>query len=310
MKFLEVNFQLILAINMSDISLLQNNDGNLKYLKASSVLYTKAKRAFNIQILLTVIITVIFSFLKLIPEEKLTFDLNACIGIGSIIIAFADILFFNVYVSGLRTSGAKAQEMFDCSIYDLYWNVINSGSKPENHVIYGSASEYISNPKAPILNWYDIDFQGLSKERSILLCQETNLFYDGRLREHFKMANILVCVFIVSLSLITAIIVDIKVRSYITVVLLPILPMLIVTAKIITENKKSLTISTDLKKIVLQLKSRSQDPTMEELRGIQDKIFCNRKDSSLVPNWYYKWRRNILEKEMKANATNPIQKLD
>mgnify|MGYP000843906128 CR=1 FL=1 len=290
---------------MNDILQLQNIPENLQYLKASRVLYSRAKRAFGIQILVTVGISIIFSFLKLIPKESLTFDLNACIGIGAILISVAEILFFNVYVSGLRTSGAKAQEAFDCNVYGLPWNLINSGSQLEQYVIKESISEYIFDEKAPIENWYDIDVEGLSKERTILLCQETNLFYDGKLREHFKMANILLCILIFVLSLIIAVIADIKVNSYITTVLLPVSPMIVLTLKIIMENRKSLTVSTELRKIVLQLKARPHDPTISELRGVQDKIFCNRKDSSLVPDWYYKLRRNRLEKLMKVNASNP-----
>jgi len=290
---------------MKDISKFQNDPENLKYLKAGRVLYSRAKKAFGIQILVTVGISIIFSFLKLIPKESLTFDLNACIGIGAILISIAEILFFNVYVSGLRTSGAKAQEAFDCNVYDLPWNLINSGSQLEEYVIKESISKYIFDEKAPLENWYDIDLEGLSKERTILLCQETNLFYDGKLREHFKIANILLCILIFVLSLIIAIIADIKVSNYITTVLLPISPMIVLTLKIIMENRKSLTVSTELRKVVLQLKARPQDPTMPELRGVQDKIFCNRKDSSLVPDWYYKWRRNRLEKLMKINASNP-----
>jgi SMODS-associating 4TM effector domain len=250
-------------------------------------------------------ISIIFSFLKLIPKESLTFDLNACIGIGAILISIAEILFFNVYVSGLRTSGAKAQETFDCNIYGLSWNSINSGSQLERYVIEEGVSEYVFDEKAPLENWYDIDLEELSKERAILLCQETNLFYDGKLREHFKIANVLICILIFVLSLIIAVIAEIKVGNYVTTILLPVSPMIVLTLKIIMENRKSLTISTELRKIVLQLKVRSQNPTIPELRGVQDKIFCNRKDSSLVPNWYYKWRRNRLEKLMKVNASNP-----
>ena len=149
-------------------------------------------------------------------------------------------------------------------------------------------SDYVADPKAPIENWYDIDLKGLSKERAILLCQETNLYYDGKLREHFKTANVILCVAIFALSLGIAIFVDIKVSDYITTVLLPILPMVVLTVKIVMENRKSLATSTDLKKLVLQIKAKPQEPTMSELRAIQDKIYCNRKDSSLVPNWYYK----------------------
>jgi uncharacterized membrane protein YhaH (DUF805 family) len=293
--------QYIQEVKMSEIKNLQNKPENLKYLKAGNVLYTKAKRAFWIQILVTVILTVIFSFLKLIPQENLTIDLNACIGIFSILISLSDILFFNIYVSGLRTSGAKAQEVFDCNVFGLHWNTINSGSKPDSATINESESEYV--PGTPLENWYDIDLEGLSKERAILLCQETNLFYDGKLRNHFKIATLLLCIFIIALSLIIAIIADIKVSDYVTTVLLPILPMILLTMKIIMENRKSLTTSTDLNKLVLQLKDRPEEPTITELRGVQDKIFCTRKDSPLVPNWYYKWRRTRLEKSMKANAS-------
>ncbi|MFP9114766.1 S-4TM family putative pore-forming effector [Flavobacterium sp. RHBU_3] len=289
---------------MNDILQKQNLPVNLDYLKASSVLYSRAKVAFGIQIVVTVILTITFSFLKLIPKENLGFELNAFLGIASILIVFADILFFNFYVSGLRTSGAKAQEKFDCTLYELPWNKINSGSELESYIIRESVSEYKPDPKSPIENWYDINLEGLSKERAILLCQETNLFYDGKLREHFKMANILTCISIFVISLVISLIAGNKVSEYITVVLVPVLPMISLTLKIIVENKKSLTVSADLKKTVLQLKAREGDPSMEELRGIQDKIYCNRKDSTLVPNWYYKWRRKKLEKIMKFNASN------
>lgn len=287
---------------MNTIKTEQNASGKLKYLKAGRILYSRAKSAFGIQIIVTVGLTIIFSFLKLIPKDQLVFDLNACIGVAALVITCTEILYFNLYVSGLRTSGAKAQELFDCNVYSLTWNSINSGSKPEKYIIEHNSAQYIPDSKAPIENWYDIDLENLSRERAVLLCQETNLFYDTQLREHFKMANILVCVGLVVMSLFIAILSDIQVNSYITAVLLPVLPMIVLTLKIVMENRKSLAFSTELRKTVLQLKERSQDPTETELRSVQDKIFCSRKDSPLVPDWYYKWRRNSLEKLMKTNA--------
>ncbi|MDO6435608.1 S-4TM family putative pore-forming effector [Flavitalea sp. BT771] len=218
------------------------------------------------------------------------------------LICFADILFFNVYISGLRTNAAKVQELFDCNLFGLSWNGTNSGTKPEAHIIEQNAEKLVPDPKMPLENWYDINLDGLSNERSILLCQETNLFYDGKLREHFKTANILCCISVFVISLGIAIITDIKVRTYLTTVLLPVLPVITITLKTIMENRKSLSASSDLKKTVLQLKLSQQDPTMQELRQVQDKIYCSRKDSALVPEWYYKWRRSRLEKAMKANA--------
>ena len=287
---------------MSEIKKLQNDPFNLKYLKAQRMLYAKAKQVFGFQIFITVILSVVFSFMKLIPKETLEIDLNAYIALASVIIGFLDVLIFNAYVSRLRTNGAKAQEVFDCNLFRLDWNTPISGAKPEKDIIEEHAEKYIHDAKAPIENWYDINLEGLSQGRAVLMCQETNLFYDGKLRDHFKSANIATCIAVFILSFIIALIADIKMSEYFVTVLLPIFPILLLTLKIIMENRKSLNASTELKKIVIQMKSREQEPSLTELRQIQDKIFCSRKDSSLVPDWYYKWRRDRLEKAMKANA--------
>lgn len=295
-------FHLTLVFNMNEIKRLQDDPANLKYLKAQRVLYASAKQIFGVQIFITVILSVVFSFLKLIPKEKVEFDLNAYVALASVLIGFADVLFFNTYISILRTNGAKTQELFDCNLFGLPWNSANSGSKPDKDIVEEYAEKYIPDPKAPLENWYDINLEGLSHARAVLLCQETNLFYDGKLRDHFKSANIITCLLVFVLSFITSLIVDIKISEYIKTVLLPVFPIMILTLKITLENRKSLTSSTELKKFVLQMKARQEEPSQTELRQVQDKIFCSRKDSSLVPEWYYKWRRNRLEKAMQANA--------
>jgi hypothetical protein len=297
-----MNSQPIVLFDMNAIKHRQNEPINLKYLSAQRVLYARAKKTFGGQVLVTVFISVTLNFLKFVPATLLKFDINPFVGFLSLLICFADILFFNVYISGLRTNAAKVQELFDCNLFDLSWNGTNSGTKPENDIIEENAEKLVPDPNMPLENWYDINLEGLSKERSILLCQETNLFYDGKLREHFKTANVLCCVAVFVISLGIAIITDIKVRSYLTTVLLPVLPVITITLKTIMENRKSLAASSELKKAVLQLKSRQEEPTMQELRQVQDKIYCGRKDSALVPEWYYQWKRSKLEKAMKANA--------
>jgi hypothetical protein len=287
---------------MNNIKCLQEDSLNLKYLAAQRVLYANAKYTFGLQILFTVVLSVIFSFAKLIPTKSLGVDINPYIALASIIICFADILFFNIYVSKLRRNGAKVQELFDCNLFGLPWNEINSGSKPGKDIIEENASNYVPDLKAPIENWYDIYLNGLSKERAILLCQETNLFYDEKLREHFKRSCVFCCIGIFLISVVIALIIDMRLSNYVTKVLLPVLPIIILTVKIFIENRKSLSASTELRKSVLKLKANSSEPTFFELRQIQDKIYCSRKDSALVPEWYYKWRRDKLEKAMKFNA--------
>jgi len=42
------------------------------------------------------------------------------------------------------------------------------------------------------------------------------------------------------------------------------------------------------------------------LRQIQDKIYCSRKDSALIPDWYYNKKREKLEEDMKLNADREV----
>jgi len=43
---------------------------------------------------------------------------------------------------------------------------------------------------------------------------------------------------------------------------------------------------------------------MHELRKVQDKIYCNRKDSPLIPDFFYNKKRQNLEDEMHENASS------
>jgi len=83
----------------------------------------------------------------------------------------------------------------------------------------------------------------------------------------------------------------------------PLLPAIVLTIKIYKENEKAVSLSEELKKEVLALKDLSQNPSKQQFRQIQDKIFCNRKDGPLVPEQFYRKERPNLEEGMKINAS-------
>ena len=86
-------------------------------------------------------------------------------------------------------------------------------------------------------------------------------------------------------------------------VIAPLLPAIVLVIKIYQENDKSIKTSSELRKAVLSLKQSNNSISMDDLRRIQDKIFCNRKDSALVPEWFYRKKRSKLEEGMKVNAS-------
>ena len=288
---------------MNSIKSNQDLPENLKLLAAQRAAYERAKHIFTIQIVLTVVFAVLFNFIRLIPKEKINGCLPYIISF-SILATLIDLLYFTKFISKMKTNAAKVQEQFDCNVYQLPWNKYNCGGKPDKNFIHENYQRYIADPKRPIENWYDIDLTGLSQEKAILLCQETNLWYDANLREKFKNFALIVLGILIGISFLAGLIMKLEVGLLMLYVVAPLLPAIVLTIKIYLENEKSINASNDLKKEVLNLKQSTDNPTIEQLRQIQDKIFCSRKDSALVPEQFYIKKRSKLETGMKVNAEN------
>jgi hypothetical protein len=287
---------------MNNIKIAQDKPENLRLMAAQRVAYQKAKKSFGKQIIFTVIFAVIFNFIRLIPKDKIETFLPYIV-LFSVTITLADVLYFLGRISKLRTNGAKIQEEFDCNVYELPWNKINSGNKVDKTFINNQIKDYKPNPKSPIENWYDIDLTGLSQERAILLCQETNLWYDANLRTRFMKHIRYVLAGLITTSVLIGIFSNLPLGLFILYLVAPLLPAIVLTIKIYKENEKAVSLSEELKKEVLFLKDLPQQPLKDQLRQIQDKIFCNRKDGPLVPEQFYQKERPGLEEGMKTNAS-------
>lgn len=287
---------------MNDIKVQQDLPQNLKLLAAQRVAYERAKYVFGLQVLFTVVFAVALNFVRLLPKERIIDSLPYILAF-SILISFADLLIFVKYISKMRTNAAKVQELFDCSIYHMEWNSFNCGSKPDAIFIYNNFKRYIPDPSRKIENWYDIDLSGLKQESAILLCQETNLWYDSNLREKFKNLALYILVGLMLGSFLISMVSKQDAGMIVLYILAPLLPAILLTIKIYQENEKSIGASNELKKAIFTLKQSSKVLSMEDLRQIQDKIFCSRKDSALVPEWFYRKKRSNLEEGMKINAS-------
>jgi hypothetical protein len=287
---------------MNDIKARQELPENLRFLKAQRVIYADAKKIYKWQLTITIIVVIIMNFTKLIAKQTVHVDLSVYIGLVSVTITLIDLLFMANYLSKFKTNGAKVQEMFDCSIYNMEWNETNCGDKPENSVIDEAQSKYILNAKAPLTNWYHIDLDGLSHEHAVLRCQETNLEYDRKLRYHFKNDCTILCLVVVIASFFLATIIDVSLQSYLLNFIIPSLPLIVVLIKIILDNQKAAKSLEEVRKAARKLRASGTISTKAQLRQVQDKLYCSRKDSTLIPENYYKYRRPKLEQSTKNNV--------
>jgi hypothetical protein len=287
---------------MNNILQNQNKPENLKKLAAQRQLYKEAKKYFMLQIWFTVPVTVLLAFLKLIPESVLGFNAAYVAAYFGIIIAIADQLVGYYIVSDYRTKAAKIQEQFDCEVFEMEWNMILVPKKVPVEVINKFARRYIDNPKYPLTDWYPEEIKGYSKEKAIYSCQQASLHYDRTLRTKFIRTIGIISASILLLMILVSLVEGLTLRNFFIQVIAPFLPVLIITLKIAFENRKSIKEANDGHAIISNFSSENVTPPMSELRKIQDKIYCNRKSSPLVPEFFYSKERMKLEEEMHENA--------
>jgi SMODS-associating 4TM effector domain len=289
---------------MNSILTNQNKPENIKKLAAQRQLYKEAKKFLIIQILLTVPITISISILKLILKETIHVDISEYAAFYGILLSIVDVFVFNKLIGTYRTNAAKTQEEFDCDVYNMEWNKIFVGKKVGAEVINKYSRKYFPLENAPLNDWYPIEIGPFSLEHSILICQKTNLYYDTALRKKYKTTSIVLAGITFVLLMIISLSTKISVPNFLVQVILPFLPVFILAFKIIEDHSKAVKAAVDLHQTIENLADIHNSLSVHLLRKVQDKIYCNRKDSPLIPDFFYKEIRTKLEDEMHENASN------
>lgn len=290
---------------MQSILTRQNEEKNINKLCASKQIYVGAKRIFMLQILLTVPITIFLSLTKLI----LSFwhiDISAYVVAYGIGVAVSDLILITPFISEIKKNGAKVQELFDCAVYELKWHRIVVGKKPEQELINKASRKFklSGKPIAKLYDWYPEEIAGQPALKSIVLCQKTNLNYDSSIRKLFKNTVLVVGVGTLLLLTVFALIQNYSVKNFFIQLGSSFLPVFVLAIKIFIDQNKTLKSSEELKGSIEGILEDSDNISEENIRSVQDRIYTNRKDSGLVPEFFYDQKRDKLEDEMHDNASN------
>ncbi len=289
---------------MNSILVNQNKPENIRKLKAQRQLYREAKRILIIQIILTVPVTIIVSLLKLYLKDNFQIDISQYAALYGIGLSLIDIIFFNTMIGTYRTDAAKIQEEFDCDVYDMEWNKIFVEKKVGIEIINKYSKKYVSIEAAPLNDWYPIEINASSHRDSILICQKTNLYYDSSLRKKYKTASIVISIITLALLMIISLSTKTSVPNFLVQVILPFLPVFVLTFKIIVDHSKAIKAAIDLHQTVGNIGNLHEAPSIHSLRKVQDKIYCHRKDGPLIPDFFYNKKRQKLEGEMHTNVSS------
>jgi hypothetical protein len=284
----------------------QNEDANIKKLCAQKQIYIIAKRIFMLQIILTVPVTILLALAKLVLMVVFKWDISAYVVIYGVAVTLSDLFLITPLISETKKDGAKIQELFDCSVYDLEWSKIFIGKKPAQEIINKNSRIFRKRHKdlSKLYNWYPVEVAAHAPLKAIVLCQKTNLNYDSSLRKAFLNRVIIVALSALILLFLFGLGQQYSLKEFFTQLGVSFLPIFVLSVKIIMEQRKTLKGSDELKGSIESVLEHEDKITTKEIRSVQDRIYVSRKDSALIPEFFYDKLRSRLEEEMHENAAN------
>jgi len=292
--------------NGNRISVEQNENKYLERLAAQRRLYSIAKRIFNIQFAISVLM-VFLGYLSAIFN-----NLIAGVNLLGVVAALMVSTVLPDAIKKYKKKAASIQEMLDCDLLRMQWNeALISKPDPEDVKKYSLKLLNKKKEKVNLVDWYEGIPNNLSYTVARIICQRYNLMWDLKLRESFSWTIKIVS--FVSILILTFIWVyeDLSITSIIMSIVSPSLSLIIFTASQHNNNKDSIERMKTLKASVdaLWKDLLSFNKTDEELklksRRLQDMIFVCRKDNSLVPDFY----AMIKNKNLQATAFRTIEQL-
>lgn len=291
---------------METIFTRQNEEKNINKLAAQKQLYIEAKKVFFNLLILAVPVTISIAIMKIILSFFWV-DIAAYANIYSIIIVGAELILMNFTINNYKKDAAKIQEDFDCTVYNLEWHKILAGKKPKIETInkyseiFKGSSEY---DPTKLRDWYPTELATKEHLKAILYCQKTNLLYDMSVRKQFLSLILKTSIISFFVLLVSALVGHVSLSSFIVQLVTPFLPIFTVSAKIFMDHNKTVKNSLELQEIIDDALENEDHITEKNIRSIQDKIYNSRKDGGLVPEIFYKCKRDNLEVEMHKNASN------
>lgn len=267
----------------------QNEERNINRLCAQKQLYIGAKKIFLTQIILTVPLTIVLALIKLVLLLWFKIDISVYVIFYGISVTLIDLLLINPIITQKKKNGAKVQELFDCSVYDLEWNGIFVGKKPEpeivskNNRLFRASNGDVSR----LIDWYPQEIGRQPALKAIALCQKSNLNYDSALRKSFVIWTMISAFCTLAILVLFGLVQNYSLKDFLAQLAVSFLPIFVLAVKIVLEQRKTLKSSEELKGSIDNVLEKESLPTLKQLRCVQDRIYSNRKDSALIPEFFY-----------------------
>lgn len=262
----------------------QNEQSNIIKLAAQRQLYRDVNGIEIINVILTVIVPIGFSFL----QDVIGFG-KTIAGIVALIMLGLSFVFIN-WQKKKKILAATIQQEFDINVYSMVWDRRLFGKRKNLNGEIAAASKKImlnEREKETLKNWYRPEVDALPLEDGIAACQKENFSWDAGLRRRYKVFLIVLLFVIIVIHVVLGIIKAEQLQEFLL---------------------RLVTISSALKWIITTLDGINEDlnrmeeiewsvysnemKTLGDLVVTQRNIFENRKVATKIPDWFYRIFKN------------------
>lgn len=291
-----------------DIGAAQLSDKFQQYLKASTYLYTQAKKFSFYQFALTVMIPVALTILNTTYSDKL----RVWAAFYGVVVTFLDLAVLETILKQRKKDGASVQEQFDCELLLMDWNETR-GDKLDTETIVRAAGSLRRELSPNERNWYPKNVGTIPIFLSRLICQRTNIWWDRTIRQYYRNLLLVLGIVVVLVIAIIGLVQNLSLEDFLLGLLVPMFPAITWLVKEVKKHGESIASLARLMKNAnalwdTALKKRGEpDYIALKSRQLQDELFVHRHSNQPVPNFFNKLFGKKLDVSMNKSAEDLIR---
>ncbi|MBN8845361.1 MAG: hypothetical protein J0H88_19155 [Sphingomonadales bacterium] len=283
----------------------QNEEGQLRLMRARQWTFKVATRFLTAQMLLTVAVPIVGSIWTLFVPA-----LRPHLAALTLAILVLDTLYLDRRYKSLVKRAAKISEQFDCTVLELPWNNFVAGEKVEAEDTGAAARAWAKHENDDeLVNWYPVAAGQMPISLGRILCQRTNLRYDSSLRQAFGSVILALVTLVLGGLVVAGLAEDLSLTAWV-LTLAPATPLLSWAGREYYRQRDTIEQLDELKAKATSFGNEALAGTCSEAdslarsRAFQDAIYLRRATSPLVVPFLYRFKRQALEGEMEDAAAD------
>lgn len=273
----------------------QNSERVIHKLRAQGYLYTISERFEWTIVIVSVIIVVLFSYMRILwPKNVVLSNVATLYGV----IATISVLLLGVKQGSIKEKAAKIQQEIDIEIFQLKWdNCICDKHPSTDDVAYYCKK---NKEEGKYRNWYNVAIDKMPLNEARILGMAQNVTFDNSIRNIFIYCIYIVWLMLTSLIVIIPISVNLGMLDFLIFIIVPIMPIIVWSIKLVISNKSDITKLERMKTIcdVLWQKSKAGERINDtEFQSLQNCIYLYRKSAYKIPDYFFSFGHQKIETE-------------